>query len=369
MIELTIDKQQLLPPLLVVAGAVDKKQTLPVLSNVLLRLQDNQLLLTGTDLEIEVTASVPCEQTNENIAVTVQAKKMVDIIRSLDDKSKPTITLSEDTVYIKEGRSRFRLTTLPADDFPCAQGEVNEAEISLPREALTRLFQATHFALSQQDVRFFLNSLLFEIDTTQITAVAMDGHRMAICRLPFEMPGQLYQRVLIPRKGIQELLRLLNNVSDEKVSFYVGKNHVTLCTNQYTFSSKLVEARFPAYEKAIPRGQDKHVSVEASTLKRALSRIVILANEASKAVVLHLEDNQITLMANNQSKEEALEVLEAKTEGGELKIALNADYLLSMLNNISTPIVNLSFSSMESSILVEPQDDAHYQYIIMPMKL
>ena len=368
MFELTISKLQLLTPLLTVAGAIDKKQSTAILSNILLKLVDNQLLLTATDLEIEITGRVPCTTNQRDGVITVPAKKMIDIIRSLEDDANPTIRFNEGILSIKEGRSQFKLATLSALDYPNTEDEVNEIEFSISRTAFMHVLQSTHFAMSQQDVRVFLNGLLLEIDAQSMTAVATDGHRMAICKYTCQQASQ-HIRLLVPRKGVQEILRLLNNVTDEQVLFAAGKNHIKLITNQYTFSSKLIEARFPPYIKAIPRDQDKQVIIDRDLLKRALSRIIILANEKSRAVLLHIQPNQLTLIANNQEQEEAIEAVVAQTQGDELKIGINAGYLLDVLSHVEEGTLRLSFSNTDSSILVESMNDELYQYIIMPMKL
>lgn len=368
MFELTISKQLLLTPLLTVAGAVDKKQSLAILSNILLTLTETHLFLTATDLEIQITGSVPFASSQETGVVTVPAKKMVDIIRSLDDNANPTISFDSGVVTIKEGRSRFKLATLPADNYPNSQDEVNEVEFSVQRGEFIHLLQATHFAMSQQDVRVFLNGLLIELDAQSLTAVATDGHRMAISKLPCQLNNQ-HHRLLIPRKGVQEILRLLNSVTDDMLLISAGKSHFKLVTSQYTFSTKLIEARFPPYSKAIPTAQDKHVIIERDLLKRALSRIIILAHEKSKAVLLHLQPGQLTLIANNQEQEEAIETLLAETEGDEIKIGINASYLLDVLNYFSDGPLRLSLSNTDSSILIESLQAPNYMYIIMPMKI
>lgn len=368
MFELTISKQQLLTPLLTVAGAVDKKQSLTILSNILLKLVDNQLFLTATDLEIEITCRIPCITQNQTGLITIPVKKMIDIVRSLEDDANPTISFKAGVVSIKEGRSQFKLATLPADDYPTSADEINEVEFSVNRAAFIHLLQSTHFAMSQQDVRAYLNGMLIEIDAQSLTAVATDGHRMAICRLPCQVNSP-HHRLLLPRKGIQEILRLLNNVIDEQVLVSAGKNHFKLMTEQYTFSSKLIEARFPPYLRAIPRDQDKQVIIDRDLLKRALSRIIILANEKSRAVLLHIQPDQLTLIANNQEQEEAIESVPAQTQGGELTIGINASYLLDVLNHMSEGPVRLSLTNTDTSILVESVNDEHYQYIIMPMKI
>lgn len=369
MFELTILRQDLLAPLLIVVGAIGKKQLNPLLSHILLTLSDNQLLLTATDLEIEITARIPCVTTQSEGSITVPAKKIVDIIRSLEDNANPCLRLDEGVISIREGRSLFKLATLPAENYPRTQDEMSDLELTVPTVAFTRLLQSTHFALSQQDVRVFLNCLLLEVESTGLTAVGTDGHRMAIARLPMELSYASQQRLLIPRRGIQEMLRLIAPLAEEHVTLSAGKNHIKLITNQYTFISKLVESRFPLYSKAIPRDQDKHIEIEKEILKRSLLRIVILAHEKSRAIMLHIQPGLITLVANNQEKEEAVESLEAQTIGEELKIGINATYLLDVLGFFDEGMIRLSFSTTDSSILVTSLHDNNYQYIIMPMKL
>jgi DNA polymerase-3 subunit beta len=368
MFEMTITKQQLLPMLLTVSGAVDKKQSLPILANVLLRLTDTRLFLTATDLEIEIIGSSPFLRSSGVGCATVPAKKLIDIVRSLDDNASPTFIFDENTLIIKEARSKFKLATLPAEDYPNTDNEVNEVEFSISRLALVHLLQSTHFAMSQNDVRAFLNGLLLELDAQVITAVSTDGHRMAICRLPLATISQ-HHRFLLPRKGIQEMLRLLTTIVDEEVLLCAGKSHFKLVTTQFTFLTKLIEARFPPYTKAIPRDQDKQVLIDRDQLKRALSRIVILANEKLRAVMLHVQNDQLTLIANNHEQEEAIESLPAETTGSELKIGINASYLLDVLNHVGEGVLRLSLSDTNSSILVESPQDPLYSYIIMPMKI
>ncbi|WP_133136047.1 DNA polymerase III subunit beta [Legionella rowbothamii] len=367
MFEFAIKKEDLLTPLLTVAGAVDKKQSLAILSNFLFKLVDGQLAITATDLEIEISAQVPCESEHAEGSITVPAKKFIDIIRSLDDEASPNLRVDNGILTIKQGRSSFKLTTLPADGYPLSEDECNEVELSIPRLVLLQLLQSTHFAMSQQDVRVFLNGLFLDFEPNLISAVATDGHRMAICRHQCENTSD--KKLLIPKKGIQELLRLLNGIDDEQVLLAAGKSHFKLVSKQFVFLSKLIEARFPPYAKAIPRNQDKQITIDCAVLKRALSRIVILAHEKSKAVMLHLQPGLLTLIANNNEQEEAVESLVAETQGDELKIGLNATYLLDVLSHFGDGQVRLSLSHMDSSILIESVENEHYQYIIMPMKI
>jgi DNA polymerase-3 subunit beta len=368
MFELTVLRRDLLAPLLIVAAAVGKKLNSPLLSHVLLTLNHNEMTITATDLEIEISARISCCSQQQTGSVAVPSKKFVDIIRSLEEEANPCFQFKESTASIREGRSLFKLATLPVDDFPQIQEETSQIELTVPTLEFTRLLQSTYFALSQQDVRVFLNCLLLEIEPTGLKAVGTDGHRMAIASLPLECADQ-HHRLLIPRKGIQEILRLINPLTEETVTFSAGKNHLKITTNQYVFYSRLVDARFPMYAKAIPRDQDKNICIDRDILKRVLSRIIILAHEKSRAIMLHIQPGLITLVANNQEKEEAIESIEAQTQGAELKIGINATYLLDVLNFLEEGLIKLSFSTTESSILVESLQNNHYQYIIMPMKL
>lgn len=368
MFDLAIAKNELLPRLLMVAGAVDKRQSLAILSNILFKIEHNQLTLTATDLEMEISASLPCDSNASNSQITVPAKKFIDIIRSLDDHITPIIKCDAGVIAIKAGRSQFKLATLPAEQFPSSYQESQEIAFSLSRIALLHLFQSTHFAMSQQDVRVFLNGLLLEFDGHTITAVATDGHRMAICKLASDV-NLSHLRLLLPRKGVIEMLRLLNAVTDEEITVSAGKHYFRLVTSDYTFTSKLIEARFPPYAKAIPVDNDKFVLIEKDDLKRALTRIVILAHEKSRAVMLHVQSIGLTLIANNQEQEEAIETLEAQIDGQELKIGINASYLLDVLTILPDALVRMSMSTTDKSILIESLLDDNYQYIIMPMKI
>ncbi|RUR12628.1 DNA polymerase III subunit beta [Legionella sp. km772] len=367
MFELVIKKEDLLSPLLTVAGAVDKKQSLAILSNFLLKLTQGVLHITATDLEIEISAQVACESNQVEGAITVPAKKFIDIIKSLEENTNPKVVYDNGVVNIREGRSSFKLATLPAEHFPASEDECNEVELPIPRLDLLQLLQSTHFAMSQQDVRVFLNGLFLDFEPNIISSVATDGHRMAINR--YSCTVNASNKLLIPKKGVQELLRLLNGIDDEEVLLAAGKSHIKLITKQFVFSSKLIEARFPPYARAIPKHQDKTILIDCATLKRSLARTIILAHEKSKAVMLHLQAGQLTLIANNNEQEEAVESLQAETHGDELKIGINATYLLDVLNHFGEGMVRLSMTTTDSSILIEALNNDAYQYIIMPMKL
>ena len=368
MIELLFAKNDLLSALLAISGAVDKKQALVILSNILVTIEQDRLLLTATDLEVEMTASLAYLSSSEPTGkTTIPAKKLIDIIRSLDE-DELTMLIDAAGVTVKSGRSQFKLATLPAEQFPASDHQSADVEFSIARDVFLSLLQSTYFAMAQQDVRVFFNSLLFEIDGQLIHAVAMDGHRMAVSRLAGDFNFS-NQQFLLPRRGVLEMLRLLNLVQDEQLTISAGKGFFRVNTDQFSFITKLTEARFPQYRKIIPKEQDKFVLIERDYLKRSLSRISILANEKTHGVLLSIQPGSLILVAKNQEQEEANEQLEATVDGLPLKIGINAGYLLDVLNYFPDGLVRLSMSTMEQSILVESLGNENYQYIIMPMKL
>lgn len=366
MIEFSLSKNALLPALLTIAGAIDKRQSLVILSNILFEIFPDQLILTATDLELEMSTTLSCQTASEG-KLTLPAKKMIDIVRSLDNEVL-TIRQTPEGVQLISGRSRFKLATLPAEDYPVGDYTAFDGEFSLPVQGLLQLFQSTHFAMSQQDVRVFLNGLLFELDREAITCVASDGHRMAINKLHGDFSANTSQ-YLLPRRGVQEIIRLLHALPDETVSISVGKGHFRLKTPQVALVTRLIEAQFPPYRKATPLNNDKFVLVDCELLKRALLRIVILANEKLRTVLLQLQPGSLTLIANNNDQEEASEVVEAHLDGEQLTLGINATYLLDVLHYFPAGLIRLSLSTADQSMLVQSLDNEVYHYIIMPMKI
>lgn len=368
MFELTLAKNQLLTPLLIVSGVVDRKQVTPILSHILITMVDNEIQLIATDLEIEITARITYSINKLQDKVTIPAKKFVDIIRSLEEATITTITASAKSVIITAGRSQFKLSTLPAADFPISKHANSDIELTLPRKALLYLLQSTYFAMAAHDVRIFLNTLLIELEPQTMRAVATDGHRMAICSLT-SLSINDYHRFLLPKKSVHEMIKLLHHITDEELIISAGIGHFKLTTKEYIFQSKLIDTRFPAYEKVIPKQQDKSITIDCDLLKRSLSRMMILSNEKSRAIIIVMQPNSIILSTHNQEHEEATEELEAKIVGSPIKISMNANYVLDVLNILNDGLINISISNADSSILIETSKDKQYKYVIMPIKL
>lgn len=366
----TIQRESLLKPLQLVAGVVERRQTLPVLSNVLIVINGQHLSLTGTDLEVELVAHVSlADPSSSGGEITVPAKKLMDICKSLPAESFIDIKLDDNKLILKSGRSRFTLSTLPATDFPNVEEIQEPLNLYLPQGLLRRLIEQTSFAMAQQDVRYYLNGMLLEVQSNRLRAVTTDGHRLALCSLTTEIKDSLSaHQVIVPRKGILELVRLLNDQTSE-VNITLGQHHVRATVGDFTFTSKLVDGKFPDYERVVPRGGDKLVIANRQALREALSRAAILSNEKYRGVRLLLDSNLLKVQANNPDQEEAEEELVVEYSGSTLEISFNVGYLLDVLAVMSTEKVRLIFSDANSSALIQELENDDSSYVIMPMRL
>ncbi|WP_043531289.1 DNA polymerase III subunit beta [Litchfieldella xinjiangensis] len=364
----SISREALLRPLALVAGVVERRQTLPVLSNVLLDVREEGLSLTGTDLEVELIGRTMPSQVEEQGAATVPARKLMDICKSLPDQSEITFALEEGRAVLRSGRSRFTLSTLPVAEFPNIEDTQGSIELSLPRGTLKHLIDATSFAMAQQDVRYYLNGMLLELRSNLVRTVATDGHRLAVCSRSADIEVEPAQKLIIPRKGVLELVRLLDD-SDEPVSLTLGASHVRAHTGDFTFTSKLVDGKFPDYERVVPRGGDKVFIAERAQLRQVLSRTSILSNEKYRGVRLQLEEGNLQVMANNPEQEEAEENVEIEYTGASLEIGFNVSYLIDVLNVLDEDRVQMTLADPNSSALLEEPGGGDAMYVVMPMRL
>ncbi|WP_421867810.1 DNA polymerase III subunit beta [Motiliproteus sp.] len=364
----TISRESLLKPLQLVAGVVERRQTLPVLSNILLVVEGNQLSMTGTDLEVEMVGRIELEQPAEPGSITVPAKKLMDICKSLPDHVDIELTLTGQKVTIKGGRSRFTLSTLPATEFPNVEDGPQNLEISIAQGALKHLIDRTAFAMAQQDVRYYLNGMLLELNGAQLRTVATDGHRLATSVTAVDAESVDKLQVIVPRKGILELARLLQD-GEQNASLVIGSNHIRVNTPDYTFTSKLVDGKFPDYERVIPQGGDKILIADRQELRQVLSRIAILSNEKYRGVRLGLTDGFLQVTANNPEQEEAEETLAVDYQNISMEIGFNVNYLLDALSILSEEMVKISMIDPNSSALVQAVDSGNSLYVIMPMRM
>jgi DNA polymerase III subunit beta len=365
--QFTISREALLKPLQLVAGIVERRSTLPILANTLLSVKAQQLSLLATDMEVELTGRVALEEPAVPGEITVPARKLMDICRMLPEKAVLNFSMKDTTLIVKSGRSRFTLTTLPAADFPNIEETAGLVEFSIQQSDLRTLIEKTHFAMAQQDVRYYLNGMLLEIQPNQIRSVATDGHRLAMHVFPLTIDTQMLQTI-IPRKAILELLKLMEN-GDENATINVGSNHIRASTADYTFSSRLIDGRFPAYDKVLPKGGDKRILVDRQILKQALTRVAILANEKSRGVCLQLQPEKMLLSANNPEQEQAEEEISIDYKGSELSIGLNVSYLLDVLSATADEQIAFTFSDQNSSVLIEEISSDKSVYVVMPMRL
>jgi DNA polymerase-3 subunit beta len=364
----TIQREALLKPLQLVAGVVERRQTLPVLSNVLLVVQGQQLSLTGTDLEVELVGRVTLEEAAEPGEITVPARKLMDICKSLPSDALIDIRVDEQKLIVKAGRSRFTLSTLPANDFPSVEDSQGSLTFVLSQYKLRRLIERTSFAMAQQDVRYYLNGMLLEVSANILRAVATDGHRLAMCTMETGIEQADKHQVIVPRKGILELARLLTE-QDGTVSIVLGQHHIRATTGEFTFTSKLVDGKFPDYERVLPRGGDKLVLADRQGLREAFSRTAILSNEKYRGIRLQLAAGQLKMQANNPEQEEAEEEVAVDYNGGSLEIGFNVSYLLDVLAVMTTDQVRLILSDSNSSALVQEAGNDESSYVVMPMRL
>ena len=364
----TIQREALLKPLQLVAGVVERRQTLPVLSNVLLVVEGQQLSLTGTDLEVELVGRVSLDEPAEPGEITVPARKLMDICKSLPNDALIDIRVDDQKLLVKAGRSRFSLSTLPANDFPTVEEGPGSLTLSLSQSRLRRLIERTSFAMAQQDVRYYLNGMLLEVQTGILRAVATDGHRLAMCSMAAEIEQTERHQVIVPRKGILELARLLTE-QDANVSIVLGQHHIRATTGEFTFTSKLVDGKFPDYERVLPRGGDKLVVADRQGLREAFSRTAILSNEKYRGIRLQLASGLLKIQANNPEQEEAEEEIAVDYNGNQLEIGFNVSYLLDVLGVMTAEQVRLILSDSNSSALVQEADNDDSAYVVMPMRL
>jgi DNA polymerase-3 subunit beta len=364
----TISREAMLKPLNLVAGVVERRQTLPILANVLMVLEGDRLSMTGTDLEVELVGRVQLPEAGESGEVTVPARKLVDICKSLPEGSDIQIAVQDGKAMVRSGRSRFTLSTLPAREYPNVEDSMGTHQFKILQGQLKRLIDRTAFAMAQQDVRYYLNGMLWELGGKQLRVVATDGHRLALCTLPEKVDTDGDTQVILPRKGVLVLARLLLD-EDAEVAVVIGSNHIRATTNDFTFTSKLVDGKFPDYQRVLPRSPDKIVLGSRLELRQAFTRTAILSNEKYRGVRLKLTDNSLDIVANNPEQEEAEETVPVQYEGDSLEIGFNVSYLLDVLGVLSGEQIKLSLSDPNSSALVEESEEGDSVYVVMPMRL
>lgn len=361
-------RDEILNPLSAVSGIIERRHTLPILSNVLIDRTASSVSFLATDIEIQITARSTLTAAGEARAITVGARKLVDILRALPDNAEVTLDQQEKRLLVKAGKSRFTLQTMPAEDFPrLAKPAGDVARFALPQKALRRLLGLVQYAMAQQDIRYYLNGLLMVVEEKQLKLVATDGHRLAFAslKLDADLPRQ---EVIVPRKTVLELSKLLADSEDE-VKIEVSPSQAAFSFGTIELVSKLVDGKFPDYTRVIPTQHKNRLNIERESLRQALLRAAILSNEKFRGVRWVLADGSLKIVSSNAEQEEAHEEIEVKYSGDALDIGFNVNYLLDVLNNVSGTEIECAFGDSSSSALISYAAEKDFKYVVMPMRI
>jgi DNA polymerase III subunit beta len=362
-----ISREALLAPLNAVSGIIERRHTLPILSNVLLERDGTDITIVATDIEIQISARAVCDNPGEPKAITVAARKLLDILRALPEQAEVTLALQEKKLQVKAAKSRFNLQTLPAEDFPklyLAEGA--STKIGLPQKVLKQLFLSVQYAMAQQDIRYYLNGLLVVTGGGKITVVATDGHRLALASTAHTMEG--VHELILPRKTIIELSKLLSD-SDDPVEMELSPTQVRFSFSGIVLISKLVDGKFPDYTRVIPTTHDKKLLLNRIMLLQALQRAAILTNEKFKGVRWVLVDSSLKIICSNNEQEEAQEEIDVSYSGDALDIGFNVNYLQDVLNNLECAEVECALGDANSSALITVPGNDNFKYVVMPMRI
>lgn len=362
------DRETLLKPLQAITGIVERRHTLPILSNVLLERKHGRLGFIATDLEVQVTTEISCDTEGDAISTTVSARKLYDILRALPDGEKVTVDASDHKLQVKTARSKFNLQTLPAEDFPRLVEASDGADaLTITQRQLKTLLASVQYAMAQQDIRYYLNGMLMIVDGDALIAVATDGHRLALSKVSHSAAAPR-QEVILPRKAVIELVKLLAD-SDEEVTITMAEKQVKFRFSDIQLTSKVVDGKFPDYTRVIPAHHKNRIALSRMELQHALQRAAILANEKFRGVRLMLTKDQLSIVCSNNEHEEAQEELAIDYSGEPLDIGFNITYLLDVLNSRATENIECALGDANSSALITEPGNGDFQYVVMPMRI
>jgi DNA polymerase-3 subunit beta len=362
------ERNALLAALTAVVGVVERRHTLPILSNFLLEKKGGKLTVLATDLELQVSTQLETTDAGEDFAITIAARKLFDIVRALPDDAKLKLDTKDSQVVVSAGKSRFTLQTLPAADFPRVETGAGLGEVvRLPQKNLKRLLQLVQFAMASQDIRYYLNGMLLVLDGKQLRVVATDGHRLSYAETQLETEAEA-REVIIPRKTVIELSKLLSDVEDP-VELRIGANQVTITLPATELVTKVVDGKFPDYHRVIPASQPRHLKANRQSVIQALQRAAILSNEKFRGVRLVMSENTLGIVCNNNEQEEAADEIEVSYDGDPLDVGFNVTYLLDGLGALSSEEITLSLGDANSSMLLTSEGEPGFKYVVMPMRI
>jgi DNA polymerase-3 subunit beta len=361
-------RDELLGPLSAACGIIERRHTLPILSKVLCTRKDGSVSFLATDIEIQITARTGISAGGETLAVTVGARKLVDILRALPEGAEVVLQLQDKRLLVKTGKSRFVLQTLPAEDFPTLAKPVGQAAtFEISQKSLRRLLALVQYAMAQQDIRYYLNGLLMVVEDGELKLVATDGHRLAYASMKLEFNGAR-QEVIIPRKTVLELAKLLSD-GEEQLRVDLSPTQAAFSFGSIELISKLVDGKFPDYGRVIPTQERNILNADREALRQSLLRAAILSNEKFRGIRWVLNDGVLKIVSSNAEQEEAQEELEVKYAGDPIDIGFNVNYLLDVLNNVSGAEIECSFGDSSSSALVRFPSEPNFKYVVMPMRI
>ncbi|MEJ1958634.1 MAG: DNA polymerase III subunit beta [Nitrosomonadales bacterium] len=364
-----IEKNLLLKPLQVIIGIVERKQPLPILSNVLIEKKGDIFRFMATDLEIQINTQITgAKQSSEDTAITVGAKKLQDILRVLPEESLVSMEILDSRLQIKVNKSKFSLQTLPAQDFPRVAEQLETAEkIQLEQKQIRKLLAQVQYAMAQQDIRYYLNGVLLVVEGNDLKLIATDGHRLAYTSTKLEQTYTVRREAILPRKTINELVKLLAD-TDEKVTFDLAANQVKISFSDIELTSKVIDGKFPDYQRVIPN-YSNHLTFDRLVILQALQRAAILSNEKFRGVRFVLTEKNLRIVSSNSEQEEAQEDMETEYHGVSLDIGFNVNYLMDGLNNAEGQNITFSFGDPNSSILITVPGNDDFKYVVMPMRI
>lgn len=365
--DITVQREALLKPLQSISAVVEKKQTRPVLANVLLAMEEDNLLLTGTDLEIELVGTVQINTVDKKGATTVSARKLFDICRTLPEGAMIRLYLEDNCLVVRTERSCFKLNTLPCDAFPHLETCHYPVQLTFKQSIFKQLLTQTYFAMGQQDVRPYLNGIYLDIGPHGLRCVAADGHRLALAALQDEHIGNVSAQAILPRKSVLELVRLLGGDNDTNMTLSLNDNRLRVVAPDLIFTTKLINAKYPDYNRLIPQGTIAAFA-DREAIKQALVRASVLLNEKFRGIRFQLTPNELRITANNSDQEQAEEALPLQYDGPHMEIGFNVAYLLDAVSAMTAKTIRCVFTGQNDGMLIGPAEQDQSLYVVMPMR-